>query len=224
MDVQIAPSWKSVLQDEFDQPYFGQITQRVKQDKAAGKIIYPPGSKIFNAFEFTPFENVKVVILGQDPYHGAGQAHGLCFSVPYGVKPPPSLVNIYRELKADFPDFIIPNHGNLEQWAKQGVFLLNAILTVQAGTPTSHSKIGWETFTNAIILKLSSEKDHLVFMLWGSFAKSKAVLIDESRHLVLLSGHPSFADSHKQFFGNHHFRKCNEYLAKYNKGAINWQI
>ncbi len=223
-EVKIEESWNKVLSNEFQQTYFDALIAQLKTEKQHNTLIYPPGPLIFNAFNQTPFDQVKVVILGQDPYHGAGQAHGLCFSVPNGVAPPPSLKNIYRELKSNYPEFQVPAHGNLEAWAKQGVFLLNAILTVRANTAASHAKIGWETFTDQVIRLLSAQKEHLVFILWGSFAKSKAALIDSSKHLILQSGHPSFADSHKQFFGHQHFKKCNDYLLANQQQPINWQV
>ncbi len=224
MDVEIESSWKAALQAEFEQEYFEQIVRFLKEEKKKGTIIYPTGSQIFNAFDKTSFNKVKVVILGQDPYHGAGQAHGLCFSVPMEIKPPPSLVNIFKEIKNDYPDFQIPNHGNLEKWAAQGVFLLNSILTVKANTAASHSQIGWQKFTDSVIKKISAEKTGIVFLLWGKFAKEKAALIDANKHFILQSGHPSFADSHKQFFHNHHFLKTNELLMQQGIEPINWQL
>ena len=177
MDVKIEGGWKQLLNDEFKKEYFIQLVEHIKTEKSQGKVIYPPGSLFFNAFNTTPFDKVKLVILGQDPYHGPGQAHGLCFSVQTGVPPPPSLINIFKELNEDI-GVPIPNHGNLTHWAKQGVFLLNASLTVRAGEPMSHSKIGWAEFTDAVIKKISAEKEHVVFILWGKFAQEKRVLID----------------------------------------------
>lgn len=217
-------TWLTVLRDEFSANYFINLVHLIQSDKKEGKTIYPPESSIFRAFNETSFSKVKVVILGQDPYHGQGQAHGLCFSVPKDSKIPPSLRNIYRELQSCYPNYKIPTHGSLTEWTAQGVFLLNAILTVRANEPASHAKIGWETFTDAVIRHLSNEREHLVFILWGTFAKSKAHLIDGTKHLILESGHPSFAASHKQFFGHQHFLKCNEYLEKTGQTAINWQI
>ncbi len=217
-------SWYRVLKEELAAPYFREITKYLLQESEQGAIVYPPSECIFQAFNLTLFDEVKVVILGQDPYHGEGQAHGLCFSVPKGVKLPPSLKNIYRELQACYPTYKVPTHGCLLAWATQGVFLLNAILTVRANEPASHAKIGWEQFTDAVIHKLSNERENLVFILWGAFAKSKVNLIDEKKHLILTAGHPSFAASHKQFFGNRHFLQCNAYLAKHGKGEIDWQI
>ena len=190
MDVKIEPSWKEVLKNEFNKPYFEQIALHIKTEKSQGKIIYPPGSLLFNAFNTTPFDKVKVVILGQDPYHGPGQAHGLCFSVQNGVAPPPSLVNIFKELQQDI-GIEIPNHGNLTHWAQQGVFLLNASLSVRAGEPMSHSKIGWAQFTDHVIKTISDKKKNVVFLLWGKFAQEKKILIDERKHLILKAAHPS---------------------------------
>lgn len=223
-NVQIEESWKRILSEEFEKPYFNELRQFLQQEKAVGKTIYPPGSLIFNAFNSTPFDKVKVVILGQDPYHGAGQAHGLCFSVQHGIKPPPSLVNIYKELKEDIPGFQIPVHGCLQQWTEQGVFLLNAILTVEANQPASHQKRGWEEFTNAVIQKLSKERSGLIFILWGAFAQQKATLIDETRHTILKAAHPSPFSAYNGFFGCKHFSKTNEILKKQGEVPINWQV
>jgi uracil-DNA glycosylase len=223
MNVKIEQSWKEVLNAEFSKPYFEQLILHIKTEKAQGKVIYPPGSLIFNAFDKTPFSKIKVVILGQDPYHGPGQAHGLCFSVPFGIPPPPSLVNIFKELKDDI-GLNIPNHGNLEKWATQGVFLLNASLTVRAGEPMSHSKIGWATFTDTVIKKISEEKNNVVFILWGKFAQDKKVLIDETKHFVLKSAHPSPLSAYAGFFGNRHFSKTNEYLAAHGTDPIDWSL
>ncbi len=223
MDVRIEPSWKKVLKDEFDKPYFPQIPLHIKTEKSQGKTIYPPGSLLFNAFNTTPFDKVKVVILGQDPYHGAGQAHGLCFSVQYGIQPPPSLMNIFKELEDDI-GVQMPNHGNLTHWAQQGVFLLNASLTVRAGEPMSHSKIGWAAFTDTVIKKISEQKKNIVFLLWGKFAQEKRVLIDESKHLILRSVHPSPLSAYGGFFGCKHFSKTNEYLASKGIDPIDWSL
>lgn len=209
---QIDKSWLEVLKDEFQQPYFAGIKQQLLVEKQQGITIYPPGPLIFNAFNKTPFGKVKVVILGQDPYHGPGQAHGLCFSVPDGVDPPPSLKNIFKELKADI-GMEIPKSGNLEKWAEQGVFLLNAMLTVRANEAASHHKIGWQQFTDAVISKLSEQRSGLVFMLWGAFAKSKAKLIDTQKHFILQAGHPSPL-SERYFFGCRHFSQANNILLK----------
>lgn len=223
MDVKIEASWKEILKDEFTRPYFQQIVLHIKTEKSQGKTIYPPGSQIFNAFDSTPFNQVKVVILGQDPYHGPGQAHGLCFSVQTGVPAPPSLVNMYKELHDDI-GFRIPNHGNLTNWAKQGVFLLNASLTVRAGDPMSHSKIGWAQFTDTVIKKIAAEKTNVVFLLWGKFAQEKRVLIDESKHLVLKAAHPSPLSAHNGFFGCRHFSKANEYLVSKGIDPVDWTL
>lgn len=223
MDVKIEPSWKKVLKDEFNKPYFQQIALHIKTEKSQGKIIYPPGSLIFNAFNTTPFDNVKVVILGQDPYHGPGQAHGLCFSVQHGVPPPPSLINIFKELLEDV-GVPIPGHGNLTHWAEQGVFLLNASLTVRAAEPMSHSKIGWATFTDEVIKKISALKEHVVFILWGKFAQEKKLLIDETKHGILKSAHPSPLSAHAGFFGCKHFSKANEYLMSKGIDPIDWKL
>lgn len=227
MSVTIAPkiesSWLEVLQEEFEKPYFAEIKQYLLHEKQAGKIVYPPGSLIFNAFNLTPFNKVKVVILGQDPYHGHGQAHGLCFSVPEGITPPPSLVNIFKEIKDDL-GIQPPQHGNLEHWAKQGVLLLNAFLTVRANEPASHSKIGWEHFTNAVIKKLSEEKDGLIFLLWGKFAQNKENLIDPFKHHILKAAHPSPFSVHSGFYGCKHFSKTNNILENKGQEIIDWSL
>ncbi len=223
MDVKIEAGWKEVLQAEFSKPYFQQIVFFLKTEKTQGKIIYPPGSLIFNAFEKTPFEKVKAVMLGQDPYHGPGQAHGLCFSVPDGIPPPPSLINIYKELNTD-TGMPMPNTGNLTKWALQGVLLLNAVLTVRANEPASHSKIGWMDFTDAVIKKISSQKTGIVFLLWGKFAQDKQVLIDETKHYVLKAAHPSPFSADKGFFGCRHFSKANEILMKQGIEPIDWTL
>jgi uracil-DNA glycosylase len=223
MDVKIEASWKAELKEEFSKPYFEDIVNFLKAEKAAGKVVYPPGPYIFNAFNTTPFDEVKVVILGQDPYHGPGQAHGLSFSVPPGIPPPPSLVNIFKELHTDL-NMPIPNHGFLEKWAKQGVLLLNASLTVEANKPMSHSKIGWHIFTDAVIHTLSKDREHLVFLLWGSFAKSKAELIDTKKHLVLTAAHPSPLSAHNGFFGCRHFSKANFWLQQKGIKPIDWTL
>jgi uracil-DNA glycosylase len=223
MDVKIESSWKEVLKEEFNASYFKNIPEHIKVEKSQGKTIYPPGSLIFNAFNTTPFNKVKVVILGQDPYHGAHQAHGLCFSVQNGVPPPPSLINIFKELHEDV-GVPIPNHGNLTHWAEQGVFLLNASLTVRAGEPMSHARIGWADFTNHVIKTLSDKREHLVFLLWGKFAQEKRVLIDESKHLILRSVHPSPLSASGGFFGCRHFSKTNEYLMRNGIDPIDWKL
>lgn len=218
---QIEESWKVALAEEWVDPYFKEIKKKILVDKGAGIVLYPPGDDIFKAFNLTPFNKVKVVILGQDPYHGTGQAHGLCFSVPDGITPPPSLVNIFKEIKDDVGITIPAGKGNLEGWAKKGVLLLNALLTVRAGNPASHRDIGWETFTDAAIKKLSEKREHIVFILWGKFAESKAHLIDEEKHLILISAHPSPFSATK-FFGCKHFSKANEYLARHDMEPIDW--
>ena len=220
--VQIEASWKTVLQDQFEQPYFQALAAFLKKEKAAGKTIYPPGSLIFNAFNTTPFPEVKVVIIGQDPYHNPGEAMGLCFSVPKGVRVPPSLKNIYKELESDV-GASIPNHGDLTSWAQQGVFLLNAMLTVERNRPGSHQKIGWQDFTDAVIRKLSDGREHIVFMLWGGFARKKKELIDGSKHLILEAAHPSPLAG-GAFFGSQHFSKANAYLQEHGMGKVEWQV
>ena len=221
MDVKIEASWKEVLHKEFTKPYFEQIAAFLKIEKAQGKTIYPPGSLIFNAFDKTPFNKVKVVLLGQDPYHGPDQAHGLCFSVQDGVPPPPSLQNMYKELNNDI-GMPIPKTGNLTKWATQGVFLLNASLTVRAGEAKSQAKIGWHEFTDAVIKTISSEKKGVVFLLWGRFAQDKQVLIDETRHYVLKAAHPSPLSANNGFFGCKHFSKTNAILRQQSLEAIDW--
>jgi len=224
MDVQIEASWKEVLKNEFTKPYFLEIVAFLKTERAAGKIIYPPGPLIFNAFNQTPFNKVKMVILGQDPYHNPGQAHGLSFSVPNGIKPPPSLVNIYKEIQTDIGIPMPAQYGNLTRWAEQGVLLLNAILTVRANEPASHSKIGWMNFTDAVIKKISDEKKGVVFLLWGKFAQDKQVLIDETKHHVLKAAHPSPFSADKGFFGCKHFSKTNDLLIKDGISPIDWKL
>ncbi len=223
MDVKIDASWKEILKQEFAKPYFEQIALHIKTERSQGKIIYPPGSLIFNAFNTTPFDKVKVVILGQDPYHGPGQAHGLCFSVQNGVPAPPSLVNIFKELQEDI-GINIPNHGNLTHWAQQGVFLLNVSLSVRAGEPMSHSKIGWAQFTDEVIKRISGGKEHVVFILWGKFAQEKKLLIDETKHCILRSAHPSPLSAYAGFFGCKHFSKANEYLMSKGIDPVDWSL
>jgi uracil-DNA glycosylase len=223
-NVQIEESWKSVLQDEFSKAYFQSIKHFLKAEIGKGKHIFPPGKEIFNAYNLTPFHAVKAVILGQDPYHGTGQAHGLCFSVAHGIKPPPSLVNIFKELKTDIHEFEIPQHGNLERWAKQGVFLLNAMLTVEKDKPASHKEIGWQHFTDATIQALSAHREHVVFLLWGSFAQQKAHFINGKKHLILTAPHPSPFSADRGFFGCKHFSKTNTYLRSHNLEPIDWRL
>jgi uracil-DNA glycosylase len=220
--VQIEEGWGQALREEFEKPYFGVLRQFLLDEKAAQKIIYPPGSLIFNAFNQTPFEAVKVVILGQDPYHNPGEAMGLSFSVPRGIRVPPSLLNIYKELHRDL-QVPVPAHGDLTAWAGQGVLLLNAFLTVEARKPLSHQKIGWHIFTDAVIRTLSGQKTGLVFMLWGNFAKSKKVLIDASKHTILESAHPSPLAG-DAFQGCGHFSKANEVLRQQGETPISWNI
>ena len=223
MNVKMEASWKEELADEFSKPYFEEIVRFLKEEKAAGKTIYPPGPQIFNAFDAAPFGKVRAVILGQDPYHGAGQAHGLSFSVQKGVTLPPSLVNIYKEINGDL-GLPIPHHGNLQHWADQGVLLLNAALTVEASTPNSHSKAGWYQFTDAVIKHVSDDKDHVVFMLWGKFAQGKSSLIDTSKHLIIASAHPSPFSAYNGFFGSKPFSKANEWLESHGLKPIDWSV
>ncbi len=220
MEVKIEPSWKEQLQEEFDKPYFKELTGFVRSEYQSKKI-FPPPKDIFKAFDLCPFDNVKVVILGQDPYHGPGQAHGLCFSVNQNIPMPPSLINIYKEIQSDIGGEI-PAHGNLEHWAEQGVFLLNAILSVIAHNAASHRNKGWEEFTDAVIRLISAKKEHVVFMLWGAFAQGKAEMIDQSKHLILKAPHPSPLSSHRGFFGCKHFSQANEYLKSHDLDPINW--
>lgn len=221
MDVKIEPSWKEVLQSEFDKPYFGGLAAALHGEKSQGITIYPPGGLIFNAFALTPFNQVRVVILGQDPYHNPGQAEGLSFSVPHGVPLPPSLKNIYKEIEDDLGLDLTGKDGSLRGWAEQGVFLLNAILTVRAGAAASHSRLGWQTFTDAVIQTISDRRDGVVFLLWGNFARGKKALIDTSRHLVLEAAHPSPLAG-GAFFGCRHFSKTNQYLTENGSTPIDW--
>src|SRR5690554_2987978 len=220
MDVKIEESWKSQLKSDFDKPYFKALTKFVKEEYKT-KTIFPPAKLIFNAFNTTPFHDVKVVIVGQDPYHQPQQANGLCFSVNDGIKTPPSLVNIYKEINNDLGK-PIPSSGNLERWAKQGVLLLNVTLTVNAGMAGSHQGKGWEEFTDSVISCLSEHRTNLVFMLWGAYAQKKGATIDTSKHLILKSPHPSPLSAHRGFFGNKHFSKANEYLINNGKNPIEW--
>lgn len=220
---QIEPSWKEQLADAFIQPYFKQLKQFLVAEKAAKQVIYPASKDIFSAFSLTPWDDVKVVILGQDPYHGQGQAHGLAFSVQQGVRTPPSLQNIYKELASDL-GVPIPKHGDLTVWAKQGVLLLNTVLTVRAGAANSHRGQGWEHFTDHIIHALSERKEGLIFVLWGSPAQQKERLIDSRKHLILKAVHPSPLSAHRGFLGSRPFSKINCYLEQHNKAAINWSI
>lgn len=220
MDVKIEPSWKQVLQPEFDKDYFAKLTEFVRNEYKT-RLTFPPAPLIFNAFDQCPFDKVKVVIIGQDPYHGDGQAHGLCFSVNDGVAFPPSLLNIFKEIERDLGKSM-PTSGNLIRWAQQGVLLLNATLTVQAHMAGSHQNRGWEAFTDAAIRKLAIEKEHLVFMLWGSYAQKKGDFIDSNRHLVLKSVHPSPLSAYRGFIGNNHFSLANKYLQENGQALINW--
>ncbi len=222
MDVKIEQSWKNALAGEFGKPYFASLVRFLHDEKDAGRKVFPPGSQIFRAFELTPVPRLKVVILGQDPYHGPGQAHGLSFSVPSGVPAPPSLKNIFREIENDL-GVRMSGYPDLEKWARQGVLLLNAILTVRSGEAASHSKIGWEEFTDAVIRYISDNCEGVVFLLWGNFARSKSVLIDRSKHCVLEAAHPSPL-ARGAFFGCRHFSGTNEYLASTGRTPIDWQL
>ena len=222
-NVQLEPGWKQHLAGEFEQDYMARLRAFLAAEKQAGKTVFPPGPDIFNAFNLTPFDKVKVVILGQDPYHGPDQAHGLCFSVQRGVKTPPSLVNIYKEIHRDL-GIEIPPHGNLTHWAEQGVLLLNAVLTVEAGQAASHQKKGWEQFTDQAIEHLNREREGLVFLLWGSHAQKKGKLIDRNKHCVLTAPHPSPLSAHRGFLGCGHFSRANQYLLQQGKTAIDWSV
>ena len=220
-EIRLEDSWKKRLGDEFSQDYMIRLRDFLLQRKRAGAVIYPPGGQIFNALNSTPFEEVKVVILGQDPYHGRGQAHGLCFSVQDGVDIPPSLINIYKELESDL-GVARPASGDLQCWADQGVLLLNAVLTVEHGQAGSHQGKGWEQFTDRIVSELNSGRESLVFLLWGGYAKKKGSVIDRSRHLVLTAPHPSPLSAHRGFLGCRHFSKANQWLKRHNKSSIEW--
>ena len=223
IDPKLEPSWKAALATEFQLPYFQALKAFLVQEREAGRTFYPPGKLIFHALDMTPFDQVKVVILGQDPYHGPGQAHGLSFSVPEGVPPPPSLANIFKELEADL-GVPRPRTGNLEPWARQGVLLLNATLTVGAGQAASHQGKGWEPFTDAIIRALNDRREHLVFILWGRYAREKGRFIDRRRHLVLTSAHPSPLSAHHGFFGSKPFSAANAYLERHGEAPIDWRL
>ncbi|MDM7979560.1 MAG: uracil-DNA glycosylase [Rhizobium sp.] len=221
--VRLEDSWKAELGDEFAQPYMRNLKDFLRAEKAAGKQIFPKGAEYFRALDLTPLDEVRVVILGQDPYHGAGQAHGLCFSVKPGVRIPPSLVNIYKELQSDLG--IAPaRHGFLEHWAQQGVLLLNSVLTVEEARAASHQGQGWERFTDAVIRAVNEDCEHVVFMLWGSYAQKKAAFVDGARHLVLKAPHPSPLSAHNGFFGCRHFSQANDYLLSKGRNAIDWQL
>lgn len=221
MALNLIEPWQALLKAEFEQPYMQQLRQFLVAEKQAGKTLYPPAPLVFNAFNHCPPSHIKVVILGQDPYHGPDQAHGLCFSVPDGVKPPPSLVNIYKELNADI-GMPVPPHGNLEAWASQGVFLLNSVLTVSAGQAASHQKQGWETFTDKVIELINRRCEHVVFMLWGSYAQKKAAFVDGAKHLVLKAPHPSPLSAHRGFLGCGHFSEANQWLEQKQQSPVNW--
>jgi uracil-DNA glycosylase len=217
-------TWADILEPEKQQPYFQQMMQFVESERAAGKTIYPPSEDVFNAFNLTELDTVKVVILGQDPYHGPNQAHGLCFSVLPHVKTPPSLVNIYKELASDISELTIPPHGCLQSWAEQGVLLLNTVLTVEQGQAHSHAKIGWERFTDTVIQQLSDHCDGLVFLLWGSHAQKKGEVIDTQKHHVLSAPHPSPLSAYRGFLGCKHFSRTNDLLKQQGQSSINWQV
>ncbi len=223
MNVKIEGGWKEILKEEFEKSYFQKIVDTLKAEKNAGITIYPPGPLIFNAFNATPFDSIKVVILGQDPYHNVGQAHGLCFSVQDGVIIPPSLVNIFKEIKNDL-GIEPPSSGNLTAWAAQGVLLLNAVLTVRANDAASHAKTGWMDFTDAVIKKISSEKEGIIFLLWGKFAQSKEILIDTNKHFILKAAHPSPLSAFNGFFGCKHFSEANRILKSLDKTPIEWNL
>ncbi|MDO6425789.1 uracil-DNA glycosylase [Thalassotalea sp. 1_MG-2023] len=217
-------SWSALLADEKQKEYFQQTLAYVNQRRAQGINVYPAEQEVFSAFDSPSFDQIKVVILGQDPYHGAGQAHGLCFSVKPGIKPPPSLVNIYKELQTDIADFQFPQHGDLRDWAAQGVFLLNTVLTVEEGQAHSHKKLGWEQFTDRVIELLSKKGEGIIFLLWGAHAQKKGKNIDANKHVILTAPHPSPLSAHRGFFGCQHFSKTNTYLQQLGKAPINWQI
>lgn len=222
-NIKLDPEWLELLKAEFDEPYMKQLRAFLASEKVVGKVIYPPGALWFNALNHTPFSKVKVVILGQDPYHGPHQAHGLCFSVQEGIQPPPSLINIFTEIKRDL-GLEQPSRGDLTAWADQGVLLMNAVLTVEHGKAGSHQGKGWETFTDRVVALLNEQREHLVFLLWGSYAQKKGALIDRKKHLVLTSPHPSPLSAYRGFIGNAHFSKTNDYLKANGLGVINWQL
>lgn len=224
MSIQLEASWLALLAQEFEKPYMIALKSFLQEEKQQGHVVYPQGKELFNAFNTTPFAAVKVVIIGQDPYHGTGQAHGLSFSVPQGLAVPPSLQNIFKELKTDIQGFSIPPHGNLQTWAEQGVLLLNAILSVRANQAGSHQGKGWEQFTDVVIQQLNDQKEQLVFLLWGNYAKEKGKIIDAQKHLVLTAAHPSPFSAYNGFFGCKHFSKTNDYLKANGSTPINWII
>ena len=221
--IKLEDSWKACLLPEFDQDYMRQLRAFLKTQKQSGKVIYPKGNEYFKAFELTPFERVRVVILGQDPYHGPGQAHGLCFSVPSGVRPPPSLQNIFKEIQSDLK-VPIPQHGCLDAWAEQGVLLLNSVLTVEQAKAAAHQGKGWEQFTDVVIRELNDKREHLVFLLWGSYAQKKGQFIDRKKHCVLTAPHPSPLSAHRGFMGCRHFSKTNHYLQQQGLAPIDWSL
>ncbi|HKR07428.1 MAG TPA: uracil-DNA glycosylase [Bacteroidia bacterium] len=223
VEPKIEESWKSMMAEEFHKLYFSELKSFLLEEKSKGQIIYPPGQLIFSAFNHTPFDKVKVVIVGQDPYHGRGQANGLCFSVSPGINPPPSLVNIFKELNSDL-GILVPDHGNLEKWADNGVLLLNASLTVRANQPNSHSGKGWENFTDSVIAKLSDQREGIIFLLWGKYAQAKDILIDKTKHHILKAPHPSPYSASSGFFGCRHFSKANELLKQQGKEPVDWSI
>ncbi len=223
MQVAIEQSWREILSEEFEKEYFQKIVAFLKSEKEVGKVIYPPGRQIFNAFEYTPINKVKVVVIGQDPYHNPGQAHGLSFSVPDGFTAPPSLVNIFKEIQSDL-NINLSGKSNLQKWAEQGVLMLNASLTVEANKPMSHSQVGWHLFTDEVIRQISVHKDHVVFLLWGKFAQNKEALIDSSKHKILKAAHPSPLSAYNGFFGCKHFSKTNQWLQEKGKTTIDWQL
>ena len=222
IDPVLEKGWKEVLWDEFQSPYFAELKEFLLEERK-NQTVYPPGNLIFNAFQHTPFDSIKAVILGQDPYHGKGQAHGLCFSVPHGIAQPPSLVNIFKELQADL-GVPVPGHGNLVNWANQGVLLINATLTVRAGQAGSHQNMGWENFTSRVIEKISEHKSGIVFLLWGRFAQAKESLVNGHKHLILKAAHPSPFSAYNGFFGCHHFSKTNTYLEQQGISPIDWKL
>jgi uracil-DNA glycosylase len=224
MDVKISSEWKKSLENEFKEAYFHDLVEFLKTEKSSKQVVYPPGPLIFNAFNLTDLDQVKVVIIGQDPYHGPNQAHGLSFSVQKGIPAPPSLMNIYKEIQNDLGITNLKTKGDLTYWAKQGILLLNATLTVRANQPNSHAGIGWQRFTDKVIQVLNEQCEHLVFMLWGNFAKEKGMHIDTKKHLILKAAHPSPFSADKGFFGCKHFSKTNEYLIKFGKSPIDWMI
>ena len=224
MSMKLEASWHRKLKEEISEPYIKELKAFLEKEKQARKVVYPPEPLVFNAFLHTPYDAVKVVIIGQDPYHGAGQAHGLSFSVPTGVKPPPSLVNIYKEIQSDIRVAMPTDYGNLTRWAQQGVLLLNAVLTVRAGESASHSTIGWMNFTDEVIKKISDEKSGVVFLLWGKFAHQKQALIDETKHHVLKAAHPSPFSAYNGFFGCKHFSQTNNLLSKQGIEPIDWKL